>query len=112
MSAVDRVYHQLKHKQHEGSDLPPDSIARFLCTKSSWRGKYRRIICITPTSVITQFPDSLAVTNAFSFVEDSDIDGISLGASDAEEPEFILSARTEKKVGAHLLRCQYILCIL
>ncbi|KAK9807966.1 hypothetical protein WJX73_008492 [Symbiochloris irregularis] len=97
MSAVDRVYNQLKHKHHEGPDLPPDCIARFLCTKSSWRGRYRRIICITPSAVITQFPDSLAVTNTWVFVEDSDIDGISLGTSDAEEPEFILSARVEKR---------------
>ena len=98
MSAVDRVFNQMKGKHQESSELPPDCVARFLCTKSSWRGKYRRIICITPTSVVTQYPDTLAITNTWQIANDSDVDGISIGASDVEEPEFAISARTDRKV--------------
>ena len=98
MSAVDRVFNQMKGKHQEVPDFPPDCIARFLCTKSSWRGKYRRIICITPTSVVTQYPDSLAITNTWNLTGDSDIDGITVSPSDAEEPEFAISARTDRRV--------------
>ena len=103
MAAVDRVLHQIKGKHQETPEFPPDCIARFLCTKSSWRGKYRRILCITPTSVVTQYPDTLAITNVWQFTDDSDIDGSGVGPSDAEEPEFNLSARTDKRVGSPLL---------
>ena len=30
-----------------------DSSARFLCTKQSWRGSYRRLLVITPTHITT-----------------------------------------------------------
>ena len=112
MSAVDRVLNQMKGKHQEGPDFPPDCIARFLCTKSSWRGKYRRIICITPTSVVTQYPDSQAVTNTWPFVGDSDIDGVGVTAADAEEPEFVLSARTDKRVAGPAPDNMCILCLL
>ena len=105
MSAVDRVFNQMKGKHQESPDIPPDCVARFLCTKASWRGKYRRIICITPTSVVTQYPDTLAITNTWQFINDSDIDGVSLGASDPEEPEFVLSARTDKRVSSSYHGC-------
>ena len=80
--------------------MPPDCVGRYLCTKASWRGKYRRIMCITPNAVITQHPDNLTITNTFLFTGESDIDGISAAPMDqnAEEQEFTLSARSDKKV--------------
>lgn len=67
-------------------------------TKSSWRGKYRRILGITPRAVVTLYPDTLEVTNVWEFVNDFDLEGVTAGPSDAEEPEFTLSVRADKKV--------------
>lgn len=78
--------------------MPPDCVGRFLCTKSSWRGKYRRIMCITPSAVITQHPDNLSITNTYVFTGEPDIDGVTVGPSEPEEQEFTLSARSDKKV--------------
>jgi hypothetical protein len=55
-------------------------------------------MCITPTAVITQHPDNLAITNTYAFVGEADIDGVAVGASEPEEQEFTLSARSDKKV--------------
>ena len=45
-------------------------------------------------------PDNLAITNTYLFIGESDIDGISAAPMDqnAEEQEFTLSARSDKKV--------------
>ena len=95
-SAVDHLLHQVKHKGD--TELQQEYLGRFLCTKSSWRGKYRRILGITATAVVTLYPDTLAVTNSWDFVNDFDLESAAVGASDAEEPEFILTARGDKKV--------------
>ena len=96
--AVDQLIGQMRKQQDP--QMPPDCVGRYLCTKSSWRGKYRRIMCITPNAVITQHPDNLAITNTYLFIGESDIDGISAAPMDqsAEEQEFTLSARSDKKV--------------
>ena len=104
--AVDHLIGQMRKQQDP--QMPPDCVGRYLCTKSSWRGKYRRIMCVTPNAVITQHPDNLAITNTYLFIGESDIDGISAAPMDqnAEEQEFTLSARSDKKVGClcgHLL---------
>ena len=96
--AVDHLIGQMRKQQDP--QMPPDCVGRYLCTKASWRGKYRRIMCITPNAVITQHPDNLAITNTYLFTGESDIDGISAAPVDqnAEEQEFTLSARSDKKV--------------
>ncbi|KAK9915634.1 hypothetical protein WJX75_001835 [Coccomyxa subellipsoidea] len=93
--AVDHLIAQMRKQQDP--QMPPDCVGRFLCTKSSWRGKYRRIMCITPNAVITQHPDNLSITNTYSFTGEPDIDGVTVGASEAEEQEFVLSARSDRK---------------
>lgn len=99
MSAAGAVDHLIAHmRKQQDPQMPPDCVGRFLCTKFSWRGKYRRIMCITPTAVVTQHPDNLAITNTYNFIGDSDIDSISVGASEPEEQEFVLSARSDSKV--------------
>jgi hypothetical protein len=98
--AVDHLIAQMRKQQDP--QMPPDCVGRFLCTKSSWRGKYRRIMCITPNAVITQHPDNLSITNTYSFTGEPDIDGVTVGASEAEEQEFVLSARSDRKVSLQL----------
>ena len=95
--AVDHLIGQMRKQQDP--QMPPDCVGRYSCTKSSWRGKYRRIMCVTPNAVITQHPDNLAITNTYLFIGESDIDGIGAAPVDqnAEEQEFTLSARSDKK---------------
>lgn len=93
MAAVDHLIGQMRRNQE--AQTPPDCVARFMCTKHSWRGKYRRIFCITPHALVTQHPDTLAITNSWSFVGEPDIDAV--GASDAEDKEFTISARQDAK---------------
>ncbi len=91
----------LGRKQRPPELKPPDCIARYVCTKQSWRGKYKRIFCITPTAVHTQNPErTLVLTNTYVFAGagESDIDGVTLGADDAE---FVVSARQDKRVRYH-----------
>lgn len=95
MAAVDHLLH---FRQAADGQIPPNCIARFLCTKASWRGKYRRVLCITSSCITTQHPDSLTITNKWDFTADPDIDGVSAPSSNAEEQEFVLSVRQDKKV--------------
>lgn len=90
--------HLLHFRHAADGQIPPECIGRFLCTKLSWRGKYRRILCITTAGVTTQHPDSLTITNQWEFTGDADIDGVSASVSTAEEQEFALSVRQDKKV--------------
>eukprot|EP00878_Enallax_costatus_P017100 GHUV01017955.1.p1 GENE.GHUV01017955.1~~GHUV01017955.1.p1 ORF type:complete len:255 (+),score=79.87 GHUV01017955.1:378-1142(+) len=74
---------------------PPDCLSRYVVTKHAWYKKYKRIFCITPTAIHTQNPErTLVLTNSYTFVGDSDIESVTLGA---DEFEFIVSARQEKK---------------
>lgn len=75
---------------------PQNCVSRYVCVKhSSWRGKYKRILCVTTGAVVTQNPErGLTVTNVYLFADRTDIDGISIGA---DPTEFILSARQDEK---------------
>ena len=95
MTSLDHLLH---FRQAADGQIPLDCIARYLCTKASWRGKYRRVLCITSTCITTQHPDSLTITNQWDFAADTDIDGVSAPSSTAEEQEFVLSVRQDKKV--------------
>jgi hypothetical protein len=90
--------------------MPPDCVARFLCTKHSWRGKYRRILCITPSAIVTQHIDNLAITNTWDFVGETDVDDITVGASDTNEQDFVIMARQDRKVRRKLLIMQVMKC--
>ncbi len=95
MAAVDHLLH---FRQAADGQIPQDCVARHLCTKASWRGKYRRVLCITSSCITTQHPDSLTITNKWDFTADTDIDGVSAPSSNSEEQEFVLSVRQDKKV--------------
>ena len=103
--AVDHLIGQMRKQQDP--QMPPDCVGRYSCTKSSWRGRYRRIMCVTPNAVITQHPDNLAITNTYLFIGESDIDGSSAAPVDqnAEEQEFTLSARSDKKARLLVVAC-------
>ena len=95
MAAVDHFFAALR--KNKDPEMPPECVGRFLCVKASWRGKYNRILCLTPTAVITQHPDNLTITNTWSFGEAADIDGVSVGPGPTE---FSISARKDAKVSS------------
>ena len=84
------------------SPQPPFCIARYVCTKISWRGKYRRILCVTPSEIVTFDPSTFKATNVYSLrAGDADVDGVQLGpggGGSEDEGEIIISARGDKKV--------------
>ena len=92
MATVDHLFAALR--KNRDPQMPPDCVGRFLCSKSTWRGKYTRVMCITPSAIVTQHPDNLAITNTWTFTGDTDIDGVSVGPGN----EFTISARKDTKV--------------
>lgn len=98
---MDNVIRRLKPR-HDDDKQPSDAaIARFYVTKITWRGNYRRILAITPTSIVTVHPDSLAVTNVWRFAEDSDLASIEPSSQSGDHAElggvFTLYFRKDKK---------------
>lgn len=79
-------------------------VRRYVVTKHSWKGRYQRIFCVTTSGCITQHPQTLAVTNAWGFLEDPDISALALGSPDAGVPEFVLTCRNDKKSKASATR--------
>ncbi|GMH45130.1 hypothetical protein BSKO_13087 [Bryopsis sp. KO-2023] len=92
---MDQLIHFVKGKKSSsgGRDF---CVARYWCVKhSTWRGKYRRIFCISPTAVFTQRDnEDLVVTNTYSFVGDCDVESITLGKVDGE---IVINGRADKK---------------
>ena len=67
-------------KINKGFDLRA-ALGRFSVVKRSWRGRYRRLLSVTPTCLVTQQPDTLAVTNVWRFSGDGpDVEGVTVGA--------------------------------
>lgn len=98
MAAVDHLIAVLR--ANKDPSMPPECVGRFLCIKFTWRGKYPRVLCITPSAVVTQHPDNLAITNTWTFAGGSDIDGIAVGPGPLE---FSLSARKDSRVNTKFL---------
>ena len=55
MSGIDHLLQRLRKLREEGGRPGGGEAvsARFLVTKLSWRGNYRRLLCITPTHITT-----------------------------------------------------------
>ncbi|KAK1696170.1 hypothetical protein QYE76_012867 [Lolium multiflorum] len=70
----------------------PEYLARYFVVKHSWRGRYRRILCIEASGVVTLDPGTLAVTNSYDFGAEFD-----RAAPDSNANEFTLSVRTDGK---------------
>ncbi|CAM6086907.1 unnamed protein product [Calypogeia fissa] len=77
----------------------PEYIARYLVTKHSWRGKYKRILCISQSGITTLDPTTLQVTNSYDLL--TDYEGSAPVPSNRDDPmqqlalEFTMSVRTE-----------------
>ncbi|KAJ9183389.1 hypothetical protein P3X46_007251 [Hevea brasiliensis] len=64
----------------------PEYLARYLVVKHSWRGRYKRILCVSNASVVTLDPNTLSVTTLTM-----------LGVISKNSNEFNLSVRTDGK---------------
>ncbi|XP_030471373.2 dnaJ homolog subfamily C GRV2 isoform X1 [Syzygium oleosum] len=74
----------------------PEYLARYMVVKHSWRGRYKRILCISSGAIITLDPNTLLVTNCYDV--GSDYDGaLPVLGRDENSSEFSLSVRTEGK---------------
>ncbi|KAG6548512.1 hypothetical protein Mapa_010000 [Marchantia paleacea] len=77
----------------------PEYLARYMVTKHSWRGKYKRILCISQSGIVTLDPTTLAVTNSYDLLTDYELAAPVPGNRD--DPlqqlalEFTISVRTE-----------------
>jgi hypothetical protein len=94
MSSFDALIQRLRKHTEESHT---ECAARFVVTKLSWRGSYRRVLAITASAVVTQFPDSLAVTNSWAFAGDHDLAGVEVGGEHADGGVFVLQLRRDKK---------------
>lgn len=45
-------------------------LARYLVVKHSWRGRYKRILCLSSSAIITLDPNTLSVTNYYDVASD------------------------------------------
>jgi len=106
-AAVDHLIARVR-----GPDAGPDggdgglraALGRFPVVKASWRGRYRRLLSVTPSCIVTQQPDTLAVTHVWRFSgDDPDVAAVDatggLGPPGAAgEHELTLTVRSDAKV--------------
>lgn len=72
----------------------PEYLARYMVIKHSWRGRYKRILCISTYTIITLDPGTLSVTNSYDV--GSDFEGASpIIGRDDNSNEFNISVRTD-----------------
>jgi DnaJ family protein C protein 13 len=72
--------------------LDPEYLARYLVVKHSWRGRYRRVLCIASSGVVTLDPTTLNLTNSYDAGSEFD-HAEALAATD----EFTLAVRTDAR---------------
>ncbi|TYJ29378.1 hypothetical protein E1A91_A06G065500v1 [Gossypium mustelinum] len=87
--------------QHHHSANPPpqeepEYLARYIVIKHSWRGRYKRILCISNVAIITLDPSTLSVTNSYDVSTDFEAATPIIGR-DENSTEFNLSVRTDGK---------------
>merc|ERR1719272_1988161 len=72
---------------------PAPKKARFMScfyvTKHSWKGKYKRILAVTPESIITLNPQTFEETNAWPY----DTEFVGIAPSMKSEMEFIITTK-------------------
>lgn len=87
------------HHQTPNALEEPEYVCRYTVTKHSWRGKYKRIFCISPTQILTLDPVTLATTNEYDIA--TDFEGAALVAGGRQDPlqqhalEFTINVRNE-----------------
>ncbi|CAI5747243.1 unnamed protein product [Peronospora destructor] len=77
-------------------------VAKYLVIKVSWRGKYERILALSPTRLCTIDPKNFEVTNTWSLTA---LLSVSLDALDTQG--FALSLKGPKKDEQLRLRCRF-----
>ncbi|CAI0389808.1 unnamed protein product [Linum tenue] len=74
----------------------PEYLARYIVIKHSWRGRYKRVLCLSNAAIVTLDPSSLSVTNSYDVA--TDFEGASpIAGRDENSSEFNLSVRTDGK---------------
>ncbi|EPS63173.1 hypothetical protein M569_11613, partial [Genlisea aurea] len=72
----------------------PEYVARYMVIKHSWRGRYKRIFCISTNGIVTLDPNTLSVTNSYDV--GSDFEGATpITGRDDSSNEFNISVRTD-----------------
>ncbi|XVE54326.1 hypothetical protein DITRI_Ditri03aG0071500 [Diplodiscus trichospermus] len=87
--------------QHHPSTTPPpqeelEYLARYFVIKHSWRGRYKRILCISNVAIITLDPSTLSVTNSYDVSTDFEAATPIIGR-DENSTEFNMNVRTDGK---------------
>ncbi|KAL8040659.1 hypothetical protein ABFX02_10G112300 [Erythranthe guttata] len=72
----------------------PEYVARYMVIKHSWRGRYKRILCISNYSIVTLDPNTLSVTNSYDVGTDFEGSAPIIGRDDNSN-EFNVSVRTD-----------------
>lgn len=81
---------------HPHAPEEPEYLARYMVVKHSWRGRYKRILCISNYTLVTLDPGTLSVTNSYDI--GTDFEGASpILGRDENSNEFNLSVRTDGK---------------
>ncbi|XVF34775.1 hypothetical protein REPUB_Repub18cG0087800 [Reevesia pubescens] len=74
----------------------PEYLARYIVIKHSWRGRYKRILCISNVAIITLDPSTLSVTNSYDVSTDFEAATPIIGR-DENSTEFNMNVRTDGK---------------
>ena len=84
------------HNSHSAPAIleEPEYLARYIVIKHSWRGRYKRILCISNVSIITLDPSTLSVTNSYDVATDFEA-AAPIISRDDNSNEFNLSVRTD-----------------
>ncbi|KAL4589683.1 hypothetical protein LXL04_002591 [Taraxacum kok-saghyz] len=80
--------------QQPFSQEEPEYLARYLVVKHSWRGRYKRILCISNYTLTTLDPTTLSVTNSYDVSKDYEGASPVIG-KDENTMEFTVSVRTD-----------------
>ncbi|CAI5949315.1 unnamed protein product [Closterium sp. NIES-65] len=70
MDFLSRATASSDHHGQEGIPEEPDYAIRCYATKHSWRGRYKRVFCVSSSAIITLDPHSLSSTNHYTLVAD------------------------------------------
>ncbi|KAK8644898.1 hypothetical protein V6N13_118759 [Hibiscus sabdariffa] len=88
--------HRLSNAAPPSHDEEPEYIARYFVIKHSWRGRYKRILCISNDAIITLDPSTLAITNSYDVLTDFE-SALPIIGKDDNSTEFNMSVRTDGK---------------
>ncbi|CAI5970939.1 unnamed protein product [Closterium sp. NIES-65] len=98
MEFLSRATASSDHHGQEGIPEEPDYAIRCYATKHSWRGRYKRVFCVSSSAIITLDPHSLSSTNHYTLA--ADYEGIVVapplgGKEDGQQLEFTINVRTD-----------------